>query len=398
MRKPPLIGWILLFGLCGVPVFDCTADVPEVKVRTEIENCGQTRGLAPVEMDDASGGRAMALASDAAAVFGLDLERGDYTLLIRTWAPAGDQDGFFIEIDRKRTRRVAGTKRWQALAVPFEVNEASTIVPFSIIGQEAGLRIDQIAVLKGKHKDDEVRFAKLPAAGTASFAPLDELPRIALPVQLRQLPAKPFAAGEAAIFHESFNGPVTGVTGTHHQGPGKWGQALYVDLPDGRFVADVGKLGLGNTGTIEWWVKPRPQIQLWRDQGWHWFLHCEPASVDGIRLDLSRHVLTGLRLAISAGEDGPQEQISIPTRGLSPDVWHHLLLSWDLAGKRKCFWLLVDGKGNQLTTREGFPRNRSTRAEFGNTPSNSDLPFLPMDGGIDEIRITATSVANRLAK
>ena len=65
---------------------------------------------------------------------------------------------------------------------------------------------------------------------------------------------------------------------------------------------------------------------------------------------------------------------------------------------RSHLWLLVDGTGKHSF----FPKRHEVAGfsaiEFGNTPSHWDVPYLFMDGGIDEIRIQNTSVADRLAE
>jgi hypothetical protein len=38
------------------------------------------------------------------------------------------------------------------------------------------------------------------------------------------------------------------------------------------------------------------------------------------------------------------------------------------------------------------------RIEIGNTPLSSDLPFLFLDGAIDELHVSKVSVADRLAQ
>jgi len=69
-----------------------------------------------------------------------------------------------------------------------------------------------------------------------------------------------------------------GVSGAHHVVEGKFGEAVHLGVPDGRFVADASKMEFDGKGTIEFWVRPRPMQRLWWDQGWHYFIHCEPAE------------------------------------------------------------------------------------------------------------------------
>ncbi len=147
-------------------------------------------------------------------------------------------------------------------------------------------------------------------------------------------------------------------------------------------------------------MQPRPAAQVWTDQGWHYFLHGAPVVAGGTRLDLSRHIASSLELALSAGET--REAVTVPTGNLDLQAWHHLLVSWDLRGERQYLWLLLDGKGFQSF----FPATEGGRKalgplqlgalQFGNTPSGDDIPLLPMDGAVDEVRVTTTSVADRL--
>ncbi len=69
-------------------------EIPEadVMLKAEIENYGVTQGLTPVELPESCGGYAMALGDESTgASGGVKLEPGEYTLLVRAWAPAGDQ-------------------------------------------------------------------------------------------------------------------------------------------------------------------------------------------------------------------------------------------------------------------------------------------------------------------
>ncbi|MFQ5810949.1 MAG: hypothetical protein ACE5JM_15130, partial [Armatimonadota bacterium] len=122
-----------LLGVVAVSVSSVSgyaAEIPaaDVLLKVELQNYGQTAGLTPVELPDASGGHAMALGDESTgAAGGVKLEPGQYTLLVRAWAPAGDQDGFFVEIAGKRERRVAPGLTWTAMAYNFDVEKAGVV-------------------------------------------------------------------------------------------------------------------------------------------------------------------------------------------------------------------------------------------------------------------------------
>ena len=83
---------------------------------------------------------------------------------------------------------------------------------------------------------------------------------------------------------------------------------------------------------------------------------------------------------------------------MDADAWHHLLVSWDMTGQRQRLWLLLDGVGQQVFFEPIFEPTDFQRVEIGNTPLSSDLPFLFLDGAIDELQISKVSVADRLAE
>ena len=58
----------------------------------------------------------------------------------------------------------------------------------------------------------------------------------------------------------------------------------------------------------------------------------------------------------------------------------------------------MDGVGKESFFPETHRATGFTTIELANTPSEWDVPFLPMDGGIDELRIRNISVADRLAQ
>ncbi len=377
-----------------------------VVLNTEIERFGRGGGLSAVKLPGAAGGYAMAFSRTARVVGGVRLGPGQYTLLLRCRAPAGNADGFYVEIDGRRTRRTAPIGRWGTLAYPFDVKEEA-VVSLAVIGQEPGMTVDRIAVIRGRHGDNAPRLEELPAAPEgAAGVRIEDLPRLNMACRLASLPNAPFRKSPHTVYLQHFDEPSPGASGVHAQVPGKWGRALDLGMPDGRFSIRAGDLPLGPKGTIEWWVRPRAAQELWWDQGWHFFLHLASRDGKSFQLDLSRHPLTDLRLTASNSEGpyytndrpGSREWTQVSTSGVDNTEWHHLLVSWDLGGRRDTLWLLVDGVGTQLFFPHKFVARGFARIDFGNTPPDWDVPFLPMDGAIDELRISNVSVAGRLAE
>lgn len=375
----------------------------DVMLKAEIQSWGETRGMTAVEHAEASEGTAMALDAHAVAVGGLRLEPGEYTLLFWAHAPAGDQDAFFVEVDGERARLKGPIGDWGTIVHPFTVAEGGA-VGITVIGQEAGMTLDQMAVVRGRYEPGQIEFADVPGEARGDTVPPEELPRLTLPCSLVEVPQAPFEPDERTLFHESFNEPCAGVSGEHRWEEGRWGQALVLDMPDGRFAIDVSDMDLAGQGTIEWWVKPREAARVWWDQGWHYFLHAEPVEEGGVQLDLARHPMTNLRLVATLDGDayslteGTHEQLRMQTGHLSIEDWHHMLVSWDLTGERQHLWLLIDGEGVEHFFPRTFEPTAFSRIELCNTPSDWEIPFLPMDGAIDELRITSVSARDRLAE
>ncbi|MGD9497454.1 MAG: LamG-like jellyroll fold domain-containing protein [Armatimonadota bacterium] len=401
MRRSLALMVALNAGLCAAAV---AADVAEddVVLKVEIENWGEARGLTAVAHEQARRGVAMAMAADAAAVGGLNLPAGEYTLVLWAHAPAGDADGFFVEINGDRTRLLGPIGSWGTLALPFTVAREGPVT-IAIIGQEAGMTVDQIAVVRGSYPQGQIEFAQVPGEPQGESIGLDDIERLSTPCALASVPDAAFAPDEQTVFHQSFDAPCAGVVGEHRWGEGRWGQGLILDMPDGRFDIDAAALEIGEQGTIEWWVKTREAARIWWDQGWHYLLHAEPARPGGPQLDLSKYG-TQLVLTLSLDgqpyvlEEGLHETVAAGTGGLSNEDWHHLLVSWDLSGERQWLWLMIDGVGTASFFPRGFEPSGFARIEIGNTPSDWDVPYLPLDGAIDELRIRRGSVADRLAQ
>ncbi len=290
------------------------------------------------------------------------------------------------------------------MAYNFNVDKEKA-VSIAIIGQEAGLTVDQIAVVRGTYQTGELKMSDVPGDTLGGeHVGLEELSRLVSHCALSELPEAPFDEDENTVFHENFDSEVVGAVGDHRQVEGKFGQALYLEMPDGRFDVDASNLDIGPQATVEFWVRPRPAQRLWHDQGWHYFLHCEPAQASGFQLDVDRHPSTQLLLTASLGagpydrDEGTREYLQLSTSGADLEQWHHLLVSWDLTGERQYLWLLLDGAGMQVFFEPCFEAGGFSRIEIGNTPSGWDVPYLCIDGAIDELRISNVSVAERLAE
>jgi len=395
---------VVLMGVVAGAGMAAPVPQADVMLKVELENFGVTNGLTPVGLPDSSGGYAMALGDErTGAVGGAKLEPGEYTLLVRAWAPAGDQDGFFVEIAGQRERRVAPGAAWTAMAYNFKVDQAG-IVGISVIGQEPGLSVDQIAVVRGTYQTGDLTMADVPGETAGAQVNVEDLPRLSSACSLKELPEAPYGEDANTVFHQSFDDDLAGAVGDHSQAEGKFGQAVYLQMPDGRYDVDASSLQIGPQGTIEFWIRPRPAQRLWHDQGWHYFLHCQPTDGKSFQLDLSRHPKTQLRLTASMGDgppwswgESPREHLQVSTGGLDLEAWHHMLVSWDLTGKKQYLWLLLDGSGVQSFFEPCFQPAGFSKIEIGNTPSGWEVPFLPIDGAIDELKISNVSVADRLA-
>lgn len=374
----------------------------DVLLKTELESWGTGAGLTPVGHPEASGAVAMAMASDAVVAGALRLEAGEYTLVLWQYAPAGDADGFFIEIDGNRTRLLGTIGQWDTLALPFSV-ERTGPVTISVIGQEAGMTVDRIAVVRGSYATGEIDFADVPGETAGERLELDQIERLATPGRLAEPPAAPQPADATTVYQQDFEAPCEGVVGDHRWIDGPFGRALVLDMPDGRFDVDAGALEIGEQGTIEWWVKTRESARVWWDQGWRYFMRATPAEAGGTQLDLDKHI-TSLALTATPGggayalTEGTHEQVQIGTGNVGNDDWHHMLVSWDLRGDRQYLWVMIDGTGVEKFFPRTFDPVSFARIEFGNTPSDWDVPYLPMDGAIDGIRISNVSVAERLVR
>jgi len=399
MRLPACVAVVTVLLTAGA----LAVEVPlsDVLLKAEIEAFGKGVALQPLAVPDASQQVAMQLHEPTSGVWGgAKLAPGEYTLLFRVWAPAGDQDGFFVDIRDKRDRRVPpGQRKWHTMAYNFSVKQQENVA-LALVVQEIGFVVDQVALVKGTYKTNELRIGELP--GETRLGPQikpSELPRFSWPVQLAKVPEGPLTRDAATLLLQDFEADCPGARGNTRSADGRFGKALYVGVPDGRFVADTSGFEFGAEGTVELWVKPRPAQQLWSDQGWHYLIHCEPADGAGDKafsLSLSRHPMTQLTLTAKLPGSEKSESLSVSTGGADPTQWHHVLVSWDMNAERQHLWLLVDGVGKHLEFTPMFAPTSFKQVELGNTPLSSDLPYLFLDGALDELHISKRCVRERL--
>lgn len=391
---------LVVGAACTVPAAEIAP--ADVVLKTELEAWGRATGLSATAHPQASGGIAMAMASDAMAVGALEMAAGDYTLVLWQYAPAGDADGFFVEVDGRRTRLLGTIGRWGTLVLPFTV-ERTGPVTLAIIGQEAGMTVDRIAVVRGTHNRGQIEFDDIPGDTSQGRIGLDDIVRLAIPCGLAEAPTAPLPPDGNTVYAQDFEAEPEGVVGDHRRVTGPFGQALVLDMPDGRFDVPAAGLEIADQGTVEWWVKTREAARVWSDQGRHYFVHLAPAQPGGTQLDLEMDrnsmslIITpdGAPYELTAGTG---EAVHVNVGNLSNTDWHHLLISWDLRGDRQHIWFLVDGRGMERFFPRTFEPAGFARIEFGNTPSAWDVPYQPMDGAIDAIRISNISVAERLAQ
>ncbi len=364
----------------------------EIIFAVPAENFGYAFNVKKLSASGANGNSALGLTETSLITGGVKLPAGPYTLFLRTFAPSGDKDGFFVEINGQRTRRTAPIGAWSCLAFPFVLLEDGEGL-FSIIGQEPGVLFDDVVLVKGSLRDSGIDTTKFVSSHSGERVGIQGLTRLKMPCRLREFPL----ADISADAQESFEAlPAQGLVGEAHLGAGYKGQGLVLEMPDGRFDWNVSALGALPAGTIAFWTRPRPAAQIWIDQGWHYFLHGQPRQPEGVRLDLSRRPDIQLQLSISTAQH--TETLSLRTEHMDLQKWHHVLVSWDFRGERQYIWLLLDGQGMQAFFPRAFPPLEFRFLQFGNTPSMDNIPFLPLDGSLDEIIISCTAITEWLAQ
>jgi hypothetical protein len=204
----------LTMAVAGVASPALAAEIAEgdVLLNVEMEGWGAVKGMQPAAYEEANRGIAMSMSADALAVGALNLQPGDYTLVLWQMAPNGSADGFFVEIDNARTRLLGTIGRWGTLTHPFEVDAAGPIT-IAIIGQEPTMTIDRLAVVRGSYDADEIAFSDIPGETTGESLGLDQITRLSMPCTLAEIPEAPAAPGEQTLYHEDFEAQAEGVSG-----------------------------------------------------------------------------------------------------------------------------------------------------------------------------------------
>ena len=199
--------------------------------------------------------------------------------------------------------------------------------------------------------------------------------------------------------------------------PGRFGGGVAVSGENG-YVMYAGLDNIGRwQGTVEFWAKSRANPPIWNDGKTRWLFLAFPERAgfppkEGMapypmgvfksagnelvfivaQKATARHAL-GVALS---GDDG--WQLRLPAAALQADGWHHILASYDLRPPGR-LWLLVDGQG--VTAPLGLPPsapapNPGYQIFFGGLSSLPGDNMLTSDCDLDELRIQAVSVADRL--
>jgi len=204
--------------------------------------------------------------------------------------------------------------------------------------------------------------------------------------------------------------------------PGRFG--LGVELPSGKGESGAPILYRGTSncnmqrGTAEFWMRAPDGVDLLADDKDRYLLtilpefHLGYGNRPGLHLVMRTHAATrSLQFAASADRiswyshlngawiaESAKTTLHMPLGALGGAGWHHVLCSWSTEGEGR-IWLLVDGKG--VTTKlpaapEAGPQIPCYKIFLG----GSYFPevYCPSARALlDEFRITARSVASRLA-
>ena len=270
---------------------------------------------------------------------------------------------------QRRCRSGVSSARW-------DHGRCQTIVPFQIDGQ-AGCADRPVRRHRGPPSGQDVNPYPSPRDRLAAAA---ALPFAERPCRLAQFPPRQ-EAGPGTVLSEAFESPLPmRAAGRTEPGQGPWGPALLLGLPDGRYDLPLDEtLRLADTGTVEWWVQPRPATNAWRDQGWRYFLHGQPASGTSVRLDLSRQVASGLTLSLSTTAGAPRQDLSLDVTSLDPEAWHHITKSpgtWLATRRPSGSWSMAKAGG--CSSRSASPNAASSAWRSATLPWRR--PALPAHG------------------
>lgn len=200
--------------------------------------------------------------------------------------------------------------------------------------------------------------------------------------------------------------------------PGRFGNGVAVRGTAGA----VRYCGLDNynpqAGTVEFWARSATEQPIWSDGQGHWLLVLFPerggtsprygqapyfiglykTAQDTLEWKVVDQAMAPYNAAVQLRRPELGWRVSVPTQGLDPAAWHHIVASWDLRGTGR-LWLLVDGVG--------------VTAEMGKSP-DSPLPnpgifvvfggFWGLPGDdvrtsecyLDDLRVQDCPVAGRL--
>jgi hypothetical protein len=170
-------------------------------------------------------------------------------------------------------------------------------------------------------------------------------------------------------------------------------------------------------GTVEFWAQSRGEASIWNDAQEHWLLALYPERAGcAARYGMTPFFVTLCKTAQNALElrvvkasvpsyaAAPSLRaatgwsLAVPVDSLAAHEWHHLLVSWDLAGAGRA-WLLVNGQG--VTAELGLPPDQLA-ANPGGLIAFGGLWGLPGDGvessncNLDDLRVQTCTVATRL--
>lgn len=169
-------------------------------------------------------------------------------------------------------------------------------------------------------------------------------------------------------------------------------------------------------GTVELFVRSRPGMNIWNDGKDHVVFNLfggRGATGEG---NPTTYVIKTKENQLALGCQG--NRISLPVDMLQPDRWYHVAASWDSKVSPGRLWLTIDGKGVTgvaevplRAVKYGFivfgnwardPHLAAKEPRYGESnvarltvdkPEDKDI--APLDGIIDEIRISDETLADR---
>jgi len=150
----------------------------------------------------------------------------------------------------------------------------------------------------------------------------------------------PFVEDAGIVYHSGLRGGMRRRHRCDHPVPGKWGQALYLGVPDGRFGVEAASLKLGLTGTIEWWVRPRRPSACGMTRAGITSCTATRRMRRGPRSTSAANPLTRLQLTAACG--GAGRAIAVGTPAMR--TWRSGIICWSpgtFAVARQYLWAAV---------------------------------------------------------